>query len=59
MAKSKKGNRFPIALLCSVCGAQNYITEKNKINLSEKLKLTKYCNWCRKKTDHKETTKLK
>ena len=59
MAKKKKGNRFLVALLCGVCGAQNYLTERNKINHPEKLKLEKYCRWCRKRTEHKETTKLK
>lgn len=59
MAKNKKSNRFLIALLCSVCGAQNYLTTRNKINRPQKLSLKKYCKWCRKTTLHKETTKLK
>ncbi|MBU1130285.1 50S ribosomal protein L33 [Patescibacteria group bacterium] len=58
MAK-KKSNRFLVALLCTICGAQNYLTERNKINTPNKLKLKKYCKWCRKQTEHKETTKLK
>lgn len=58
MAKSKTA-RILVALLCSTCGAQNYLTEKNKINTTDKLKLVKYCKWCKKKTEHKESTKLK
>ena len=59
MAKSKKTPRILIALLCSVCGAQNYLTEKNKTNTPDKLKFVKYCKWCKKTTDHKESIKLK
>jgi large subunit ribosomal protein L33 len=59
MAKSKKTPRILVALLCSVCGAQNYLTERNKTNTTDKLKLTKYCKWCKKKTEHKESAKLK
>jgi len=58
MAK-KKGNRIIIALLCGECKAQNYITERNKINTEKKLSLKKYCKWCKKKTEHKESSKLK
>jgi len=56
---AKKGPRQLIALICSVCGRQNYITEKNKTNTPEKLVLRKYCKRCRKVTEHKETSKLK
>ena len=59
MASKKKTQRILIALVCSVCGAQNYISEKNKTNTPDKVKLNKYCKWCRKATEHKETTKLK
>ena len=59
MASKKKTQRILIALVCSVCGAQNYISEKNKTNTPDKIKLNKYCKWCRKVTEHKETTKLK
>lgn len=59
MAKKTKGNRFLIAFLCKKCNAQNYLSERNKINHPNKLTLKKYCHWCKKKTEHKETTKLK
>lgn len=47
-----------IGLTCEVCKSTNYVTQKNKINTTEALKLTKYCNVCRKKTQHKEKKKL-
>jgi len=56
---AKKGPRQIMALICSVCKSQNYITEKNKTNKPEKLVLKKYCKKCRKVTEHKETSKLK
>ena len=59
MAKTKKSPRLLVALLCSKCGAQNYLTERNKINTTEKLKLMKYCHWCKERLEHKETQKLK
>jgi ribosomal protein L33 len=67
MAKKKKGPRQAIGLQCSVCKSFNYITEYNKNN--EQLKtqtknektfpLNKYCNVCRKHTEHKVAKKLK
>ena len=56
---AKKGNRVLIGLVCSVCKNRNYVTEKNKINLAEKLSIKKYCPNCRKTTSHKEVAKLK
>jgi len=56
---AKKGARSLLALVCSECKRQNYITEKNKINTEGKLELKKYCKWCRKVTLHKESSKLK
>jgi len=56
---AKKGARILIALVCSQCKSQNYITQKNKLNRPEKLVLKKYCRRCHKKTEHKESTKLK
>ncbi len=57
---AKKGeHRVKIGLVCTVCKSRNYITERNKINTTEKLVLKKFCNFCRKTTDHKETEKLK
>ncbi len=56
---AKKGARFLLALVCTKCKSQNYISERNKLNSPEKLKLRKYCKHCRTTTEHKETSKLK
>lgn len=55
---AKKGARIKIGLVCEVCKSVNYITEKNKINDQEPLKLKKYCKKCNKRTIHQETKKL-
>lgn len=55
---AKKGARILIGLVCDVCGRQNYVTEKNKINTTGSLKLKKYCGFCRKPTVHKEKKSL-
>lgn len=57
MAKGE--HRITIALVCTVCKNRNYLTTRNKLNTPEKLVLKKYCRHCRKKTEHKETEKLK
>jgi len=60
---AKKGAREIVALICQVCKNQNYITERNKVNMDTKgkgkLTLNKYCRKCRKYTVHKESSKLK
>ena len=58
MAK-KSGHRTTLGLTCTVCKNRNYLTQRNKINTEEKLVLKKYCKHCKKKTEHKETEKLK
>jgi len=55
---AKKDQRALIALVCTVCKNQNYISVRNKINTPEKLTLSKYCRHCKKHTPHKETSKL-
>ena len=55
---AKKGSRVLVGLVCEVCNKQNYVTQKNKVNMTEALKLKKYCNKCRKHTPHKEKKKL-
>ena len=57
MAKSEQ--RIIVGLICSVCKNRNYVTTKNKLNTPEKLLFNKYCKHCRKRTEHKETEKLK
>lgn len=62
---AKKGARELVALICTVCKSQNYITERNKINMEtkskkgSKLEIKKFCKMCKKSQVHKETTKLK
>ncbi len=55
---AKKGSRVLIGLTCSICKNQNYVVSKNKVNTTEALKLQKYCNKCKKRTEHKEKKKL-
>lgn len=57
MAKGEHRQNF--GLKCNVCKSVNYITQRNKINTEAKLALKKFCNNCRKVTDHKEVEKLK
>lgn len=60
---AKKGAREIVGLICSVCKSQNYVTERNKVNMDTKgkgkLTLKKFCKNCKKVQLHKETTKLK
>lgn len=56
---ANKGNRLMIGLLCIECNSLNYMTERNRVNTPDKLKMDKYCSKCRKKTAHKETQKFK
>lgn len=57
---AKKGNRIIIGLKCDVCNERGYVTEKNKVNTTEKISdLSKYCKKCKKHTPHKEVQKLK
>ena len=55
---AKKDQRVLLALTCTVCKHQNYITDRNKINTPEKLTFNKYCRYCKKHTAHKESSKL-
>lgn len=52
---AKKGEaRERVTLQCSECKEENYRTEKNKKNTTERLDLKKYCPRCKKATEHKE-----
>jgi len=62
---AKKGARELVGMICQTCKSQNYVTERNKVNMAEKsekspkLQIKKYCKKCKKHTLHKETSKLK
>jgi len=43
-----------LILQCSECGAQNYITTKNRQNQQKKLALSKHCSRCNRHTEHRE-----
>ena len=53
MAKVKRSDRL-IVLRCDTCKRRNYYTAKNKKKVERKIEYLRYCNWCRKKTKHKE-----
>lgn len=57
MAK-KKGSRVKVGLVCEICKRHNYVTQRNKTNTPNALKLKKYCQQCRKVALHKEKKKL-
>jgi large subunit ribosomal protein L33 len=47
--------RVRVTLECGECDRRNYTTSKNKRTTPDKILLKKYCPWCRRHTDHKET----
>lgn len=49
--------RVTFLMKCTVCGEENYLTEKNKKNDPDRLEMMKYCPKCKKQTLHKEKTK--
>ena len=53
MAKNEK--RVQVILACEDCKRRNYITMKNKVNQRERIEMSKYFQWERKHTLHKET----
>lgn len=59
LSVAKKTSRILLHLVCTKCKNQNYITQKNKMNTTDKLGVKKYCKKCKEHTDHKESTKLK
>jgi large subunit ribosomal protein L33 len=52
---AKKDVRQVIHLACTECKHRNYTTEKNRRNDPNRIELSKFCNWCRKHTPHRET----
>lgn len=55
---AKKTSRGQLGLVCEVCGKQNYVISKNRVNTTNPLNLKKYCSRCKKHTPHKERKKL-
>lgn len=49
--------RVTFLMRCTVCGDENYLTEKNKKNTPDRIEVNKFCPKCRKQTAHKEKTK--
>lgn len=46
--------RDNVLLKCTVCGSENYETERNKKTHPDRIEIKKYCKKCRKMTVHKE-----
>ncbi len=44
-----------ITLACEECKRRNYSTVKNKKNDPDRIEVKKYCKWCKKHTNHRET----
>lgn len=47
--------RVKVVLVCEECLSRNYMTEKNKLNTTERVIVKKFCKRCNKHTVHKET----
>jgi large subunit ribosomal protein L33 len=47
--------RVKITLECTECKQRNYNTTKEKRLHPERMETKKYCRFCRKHTNHKET----
>lgn len=44
-----------ISMECTVCHHINYQTQKNRKITPARLVMEKFCKWCKKHTEHKET----
>jgi large subunit ribosomal protein L33 len=44
-----------ITLACNECKRRNYTSTRNKKRTPDRLKLKKYCRFCRTHTVHRET----
>ncbi|MEN3015267.1 MAG: 50S ribosomal protein L33 [bacterium] len=51
---ASKGNRVIIFLACTKCKSKNYVTSKNRVKTTQKLKLRKYCAKCKTHVEHTE-----
>jgi len=55
MSKKKGQARVGITLACEACKQRNYDLTKNKKNNPDRLVISKYCRFCKKHIEHKET----
>ncbi|MBI4049281.1 MAG: 50S ribosomal protein L33 [Candidatus Doudnabacteria bacterium] len=44
-----------ISIECTNCHRVNYHSRKNKKTNTTRLVMSKFCRWCKKHTEHKET----
>ncbi|MDP4000698.1 MAG: 50S ribosomal protein L33 [bacterium] len=44
-----------IMMECTACHRTNYHSRKNKKLTPNRLEMKKFCKWCKKHVDHKET----
>jgi large subunit ribosomal protein L33 len=49
------GQRVAVTMACQDCKRRNYQTIKSKRNSPERIELAKFCRWCGRHTQHKET----
>ena len=47
--------RDAVTLACNECKRRNYTSTKNKRKHPDRVEYKKYCPFCRKHTQHKET----
>ncbi|MBW1758727.1 MAG: 50S ribosomal protein L33 [Deltaproteobacteria bacterium] len=47
--------RVIVTLSCNECKRKNYTTTKNKRTTPDKLEFKKYCRFCKRHTQHRET----
>ena len=47
--------RSKITLACNVCKQRNYNTTKEKKNHPDRMEIKKFCRFCNKHTEHRET----
>ena len=52
---TKAMNRTKITLECTECKRRNYDSYKNNRNDPDRITLSKYCPFCKKHTEHKES----
>jgi len=51
----KTGQRIAVTLACQDCKRRNYQSNKSRRNTPDRVSLSKYCRWCGRHTEHRET----